>query len=119
MVTIATPYRSGCSSRSNKLPLELDEAARIDSATPLQLFRLVYLPLMLPSLVAVGIRSAARLEPVPARSCFLRQEHDLGVASQFLGRRFAVGAADDDKPILAAGGNRPSSSATGRPPPAR
>jgi multiple sugar transport system permease protein len=42
---------------SDKLPLELDEAARIDGATPLQLFRLVYLPLMVPSLVAVGTYS--------------------------------------------------------------
>ena len=39
---------------SDKLPYELDEAARIDGASPLQLFRLVYLPLMMPSLVAVG-----------------------------------------------------------------
>ena len=39
---------------SDKLPFELDEAARIDGASPLQLFRLVYLPLMVPSLVAVG-----------------------------------------------------------------
>ena len=39
---------------SDKLPLELDEAARMDGASPLQLFRLVYLPLMVPSLVAVG-----------------------------------------------------------------
>jgi multiple sugar transport system permease protein len=39
---------------SDKLPWELDEAARMDGATPLQLFRLVYLPLMVPSLVAVG-----------------------------------------------------------------
>jgi multiple sugar transport system permease protein len=36
------------------IPKELDEAARIDGATPLQLFRLVYLPLMTPSLVAIG-----------------------------------------------------------------
>jgi multiple sugar transport system permease protein len=39
---------------SDKLPYELDEAARIDGATPLQLFRLVYLPLMVPSLIAIG-----------------------------------------------------------------
>ena len=39
---------------SDKLPYELDEAARMDGASPLQLFRLVYLPLMVPSLVAVG-----------------------------------------------------------------
>ena len=36
------------------MPYELDEAARIDGASPLQLFRLVYLPLMMPSLVAIG-----------------------------------------------------------------
>ena len=55
MVTIASPYciwvlKQG----SDKLPFELDEAARIDGASPLQLFALVYLPLMVPSLVAVG-----------------------------------------------------------------
>jgi multiple sugar transport system permease protein len=55
MVTIATPYSIWVLKQaSDKLPLELDEAARMDGATPLQLFRLVYLPLMLPSLVAVG-----------------------------------------------------------------
>ena len=41
----------------DSIPLELDEAARIDGASPLQLFRLVYLPLMVPSLVAVGTYS--------------------------------------------------------------
>ena len=55
MVTIASPYAIWILRQaSDKLPVELDEAARIDGATPLQLFRLVYLPLMLPSLVAVG-----------------------------------------------------------------
>ena len=55
MVTIASPYCIWVLKQaSDKLPLELDEAARIDGATPLQLFRLVYLPLMVPSMVAVG-----------------------------------------------------------------
>jgi multiple sugar transport system permease protein len=56
MVTIASPYAIWVLKQaSDKLPFELDEAARIDGASPLQLFRLVYLPLMAPSLVAVGI----------------------------------------------------------------
>jgi multiple sugar transport system permease protein len=55
MVTIASPYCIWVLKQaSDKLPWELDEAARIDGASPLQLLRLVYLPLMLPSLVAVG-----------------------------------------------------------------
>jgi len=55
MITIATPYSIWVLKQaSDKLPLELDEAARIDGASPWQLFRLVYLPLMTPSLVAVG-----------------------------------------------------------------
>ena len=55
MVTIASPYCIWVLKQaSDKLPWELDEAARIDGASPLQLFRLVYLPLMMPSLVAVG-----------------------------------------------------------------
>ncbi len=58
MVTIASPYCIWVLKQaSDKLPYELDEAARMDGATPLQLFRLVYLPLMLPSLVAVGTYS--------------------------------------------------------------
>ena len=56
MVTLASPYAIWVFKQaSDKLPAELDEAAYIDGASPLQLFRLVYLPLMLPSLVAVGI----------------------------------------------------------------
>jgi multiple sugar transport system permease protein len=55
MVTIASPYAIWVLKQgSDKLPYELDEAARIDGASPLQLFRLVYLPLIAPSLVAVG-----------------------------------------------------------------
>jgi multiple sugar transport system permease protein len=55
MVTIAAPYAIWVLKQaSDKLPFELDEAARIDGASPMQLFRLVYLPLMTPSLVAVG-----------------------------------------------------------------
>ena len=55
MVTIASPYCIWVLKQaSDKLPWELDEAARIDGATPIQLFRLVYVPLMVPSLVAVG-----------------------------------------------------------------
>jgi multiple sugar transport system permease protein len=58
MVTIASPYCIWVLKQaSDKLPWELDEAARMDGATPMQLFRLVYLPLMVPSLVAVGTYS--------------------------------------------------------------
>jgi multiple sugar transport system permease protein len=55
MVTIASPYCIWVLKQaSDKLPWELDEAARMDGATAIQLFRMVYLPLMVPSLVAVG-----------------------------------------------------------------
>ncbi len=55
MVTIASPYCIWVLKQaSDRLPWELDEAARMDGATPLQLLRLVYVPLMVPSLVAVG-----------------------------------------------------------------
>ena len=55
MITLASPYAIWVLKQaSDKLPYELDEAARIDGASPMQLFRLVYLPLMTPSLVAVG-----------------------------------------------------------------
>jgi multiple sugar transport system permease protein len=55
MITLASPYAIWVLKQaSDKLPYELDEAARMDGASPMQLFRLVYLPLMTPSLVAVG-----------------------------------------------------------------
>jgi multiple sugar transport system permease protein len=55
MVAIAAPYAIWVLKQaSDKLPYELDEAALMDGATPLQLFRYVYLPLIVPSLVAVG-----------------------------------------------------------------
>jgi multiple sugar transport system permease protein len=55
MVTIASPYAIWVLKQaSDKLPVELDEAAIMDGATTLQLFRLVYIPLMMPSLVAIG-----------------------------------------------------------------
>ena len=56
MVTVASPYAIWVLKQaSDKLPYELDEAAVMDGASPLQLMRLVYLPLMKPSLVAIGI----------------------------------------------------------------
>jgi multiple sugar transport system permease protein len=55
MVTVASPYAIWVLKQaSDKLPYELDEAAVMDGASPMQLFRLVYLPLMTPSLVAIG-----------------------------------------------------------------
>jgi multiple sugar transport system permease protein len=55
MVTIASPYAIWVLKQaSDKLPVELDEAAIVDGASPMQLFRLVYIPLMVPSLVAIG-----------------------------------------------------------------
>jgi multiple sugar transport system permease protein len=55
MVTVASPYAIWVLKQaSDRLPQELDEAAIVDGAGPFQLFRLVYLPLMVPSLVAVG-----------------------------------------------------------------
>lgn len=56
MVTLAAPYAIWVLKQaSDKLPVELDEAAIVDGASAGQLFRLVYLPLMMPSLVAIGV----------------------------------------------------------------
>lgn len=55
MVTFASPYAIWVLKQyADKLPYELDEAAKIDGASPFQIFRLIYLPLMMPSLVAIG-----------------------------------------------------------------
>ncbi len=55
MVTFATPYAIFIFQHYGKsIPMELDESARIDGATPLQIYFKIYLPLMSPALVAVG-----------------------------------------------------------------
>ncbi len=55
MVTFATPYAIFIFSQYGRsIPLELDESARIDGASPLQIYLRIYLPLMAPALVAVG-----------------------------------------------------------------
>jgi multiple sugar transport system permease protein len=54
-VTFATPYAIFIFCQfSASIPRELDEAARIDGASPLQVLLRVYLPLMAPALVAIG-----------------------------------------------------------------
>jgi multiple sugar transport system permease protein len=55
MVTFATPYAIFIFQQYGKsIPIELDESARIDGATPIQIYFRIYLPLMAPALVAVG-----------------------------------------------------------------
>jgi multiple sugar transport system permease protein len=54
-VTFATPYAIFIFQQYGvSIPMELDEAARIDGASPLQIYLRIYLPLMAPALVAVG-----------------------------------------------------------------
>jgi len=54
-VTFATPYAIFIFQQyAVSIPIELDEAARIDGASPMQIYLRVYLPLMAPALVAVG-----------------------------------------------------------------
>jgi multiple sugar transport system permease protein len=54
-VAFATPYAILIFHQYGKLiPLELDEAARVDGATPPQVYWRIYLPLMTPALAAVA-----------------------------------------------------------------
>lgn len=54
-VTFATPYAIFIFQQyGTSIPRELDEAARIDGASPFQTFYRIYLPLMAPALVAIG-----------------------------------------------------------------
>jgi multiple sugar transport system permease protein len=54
-VTFATPYAIFIFHQYGvSIPIELDEAARIDGASPIQIYYRIYLPLMAPALVAVG-----------------------------------------------------------------
>jgi multiple sugar transport system permease protein len=55
LVTFATPYAIFIFLEYGRsIPLELDESARIDGASPVQIYFRIYLPLMAPALVAVG-----------------------------------------------------------------
>src|SRR5712692_5387103 len=55
MVTFATPYAIWVLQQyADNLPFELDEAAKVDGATPMQIFFRVFLPLMVPALIAIG-----------------------------------------------------------------
>ena len=54
-VAFATPYAILIFHQYGKLiPLELDEAARVDGATPLQVYLRIYVPLMAPALAAIA-----------------------------------------------------------------
>ena len=55
LVTFATPYALFIFMEyARSIPIELDESARIDGASPIQIYFRIYLPLMAPALVAVG-----------------------------------------------------------------
>ena len=54
-VIFATPYAIIVFQEYGRsIPIELDESARLDGASPLQLYLRIYLPLMAPALVAIG-----------------------------------------------------------------
>ncbi len=55
LVAFATPYAIFVFQEYGRsIPIEVDESARIDGASPFQIYRIIYLPLMAPALVAVG-----------------------------------------------------------------
>ena len=55
-VTFATPYAILILNQYGRLiPMELDEAAKVDGAHPGQVYLRLYLPLMAPALVAIGV----------------------------------------------------------------
>jgi multiple sugar transport system permease protein len=55
-VTFATPFAIlMLQLYANFIPLELDDAARVDGASPVQVYLRIYLPLMVPALAVVAI----------------------------------------------------------------
>ena len=55
MATFATPYAIWVLRQyADSIPFELDEAAKVDGASPPQIFIRVYLPLLRPALIAIG-----------------------------------------------------------------
>src|SRR5262249_62132490 len=54
-VTFATPYAIVILRQyATLIPIELDQAAQVDGASPVQVYRRIYVPLMAPALAAVG-----------------------------------------------------------------
>jgi multiple sugar transport system permease protein len=55
MSTFAIPYAIWVLRQyGDSVPFELDEAAKVDGASPMQIFYLVYIPLLRPALIAIG-----------------------------------------------------------------
>jgi multiple sugar transport system permease protein len=55
-VAFATPYAILILKQyATLIPIELDEAAQVDGASPGQVYRGIYVPLMAPALAAVGV----------------------------------------------------------------
>ncbi len=55
VATFTTPYAIWVLRQyGDSVPFELDEAAKVDGATPFQIFRLVYIPLIRPALLAIS-----------------------------------------------------------------
>src|SRR5438552_7414259 len=55
-VAVATPYSILILQLyASLIPFELDDAARVDGASPVQLYLRIYLPLMMPALAVVAI----------------------------------------------------------------
>ena len=80
--------------------IELGEAALIDGALPFQLFRLIHIPLMMPSRrsPSASMRSCGveRVSLRPPAAVARDGDHAARRAGQLpIGRRFAVGTADD------------------------
>jgi multiple sugar transport system permease protein len=56
MVAFATPYAILIFHQYGKLiPIELDESAKVDGASPWQIYWRIYMPLMAPALVGIGV----------------------------------------------------------------
>jgi multiple sugar transport system permease protein len=55
IATFTTPYAIWVLRQyGDSVPFELDEAAKVDGASPMQIFWLVYLPLIRPAMLAIG-----------------------------------------------------------------
>ena len=72
---------------ASMIPFELDDAARVDGASAVQLYLRIYLPLMTPALAVVAIRADARLERlfVPVRAALGAKHDRFGNAGPIVG----------------------------------
>ena len=112
LVAFATPYAIFVLQEYGRsIPIEVDESARIDGASPVQIYWRIYVPLMAPALVAVGTYAlllAWNEYPLSVPAPVLEVEHDRAGGARAVSqqRSIAMELHDGDRDHLCAPAGR-------------